>query len=87
MRCNIDCLVKTGSAITPVSGRVFHDDDSEAQIRSDLDGIGQDLRNQYLLIYRPGELKRDASFHIIQLKAPERVDAIQIRSGYYAPAH
>ena len=28
----------------------------------------------------------NGAFHRIELKAPERVDNIKIRSGYYAPA-
>lgn len=68
-------------------GRVFFDDDSEAKINDDLHIIEADLRNQYRLVYKPAELKPDGSFHRIEVKAPERVDSITIRSGYYAPAH
>jgi Ca-activated chloride channel homolog len=66
-------------------GRVFFEDDSEVGIYNDLRLIEADLRNQYRLVYRPAELKHDGSFHRIELKAPERVDSILIRSGYYAP--
>jgi Ca-activated chloride channel family protein len=68
-------------------GRVFFDDDSEAAIYNDLRAIEADLRNQYRLVYNPAVLKRDGSFHRIELKAPERVDSIVIRSGYYDRAH
>ncbi len=68
-------------------GRVFHDDDSDAMISDDLRTIEADLRNHYRLIYKPPELKQDGSFHRVELKAPERVGSINIRSGYYAPAH
>jgi Ca-activated chloride channel homolog len=68
-------------------GRVFHEDDSEVEIDNDLRTIEADIRDQYRLVYRPAELNRDGSFHRIALKAPERVDSIVIRSGYYAPAH
>jgi Ca-activated chloride channel family protein len=68
-------------------GHVFHDNGSEAGIYSDLRTIEADLRNQYRLVYKPAELKRDGSFHRIELKASERVGSIVIRSGYYAPAH
>ena len=64
-------------------GRVFHDDDSEAAIYNDLRTIEADLRNQYRLIYNPAELKHDSSFRRIELRAPERVETINIRSGYY----
>ncbi len=68
-------------------GRVFFDDDSEAKIYDDLHIIESDLRSQYRLIYKPAELKHDGSFHRIELNAPERVDNIIVRSGYYAPWH
>lgn len=68
-------------------GRVFRDDDTEAEVYKDLRIIEAELRNQYRLIYKPAELKYDGSFHCIELKAPERVDSINVRSGYYAPAH
>ena len=67
-------------------GQVFHDDDSEAEIFNDLRTIEADRRNQYRLLYRPAELKRDGEFHHIQLEASDRVDSIVVRSGYYAPA-
>jgi Ca-activated chloride channel family protein len=66
-------------------GRVFHADDSEATISAVLKTIEADLRNQYRLIYKPAELKPNGSFHRVELKAPERVYNLIIRSGYYAP--
>ena len=48
-------------------GRVFHDDDSDAGIYSDLQIMEGNLRDQYRLIYQPAELKRDGSFHRIEL--------------------
>jgi Ca-activated chloride channel family protein len=66
-------------------GRVFFDDDSAAVIDNDLRTIEADLRNQYRLLYKPAELKHDGAYHRIELKGPERVDSIVIRSGYYAP--
>jgi Ca-activated chloride channel family protein len=68
-------------------GRVFRDNGSEAEIDEDLRLIEADLRNQYRLVYKPAALKHDGSFHRIELKAPERVDRITVRSGYYAPVH
>ena len=72
---------------TETGGRVFHDDESDAAVYEDLRIIEADLRNQYRLIYKPPEMKHDGSFRSIALKAPERVDNITIRSGYYAPLH
>jgi Ca-activated chloride channel homolog len=85
-----DSLFSTGPRIltdltAQTGGRVFQDD-SEAGIDNDLRTIEADLRNQYRLVYKPAELEHDGSFHRIELKAPERVESIIIRSGYYAPA-
>lgn len=66
-------------------GRVFHDDESAAGIYDDLRIIEGDLRDQYRLIYRPGDFKHDGSFHRVVLIPPERVKSVVIRSGYYAP--
>jgi Ca-activated chloride channel family protein len=68
-------------------GRVFYDDDSDAGIYNDLRIIEADLRNQYHLIYKPSDLRHDGSFHHIELKGPARVESIDVRTGYYAPAH
>lgn len=68
-------------------GRVFPADDSEEAILNDLKLIEVDLRNEYRLIYRPAALKHDGSFHRIELQLPDRVSSVQVRSGYYAPAH
>ena len=64
-------------------GRLFFDDDSEAGIYNDLRTIEADLRNQYRIIYNPAELKHDGSFRRIELRTPERVNSVNIRSGYY----
>ena len=66
-------------------GRIFHSNDSEAAIDTDLRTIEADRRNQYRLIYKPAELTPNGSFHRINLKVPERVTNLNIRSGYYAP--
>jgi Ca-activated chloride channel family protein len=67
-------------------GRVFHDVGSEAGAYEDLRSIEADLRNQYRLVYKAADLKHDRSFHRIEIRGPERVDKITVRSGYYAPA-
>ena len=81
----------SGTTLTELAaqtgGRVFHDNGSEEDIYEDLRVIEDDLRSQYRLIYKPAGLKHDGSFHRIELKAPERVDKITIRSGYYALGH
>jgi Ca-activated chloride channel family protein len=71
---------------TQTGGRVFRDQDSEAEAYANLQAIQADVRSRYRLIYRPADLKRDGSFHRITLAGPQRVASIDIRSGYYAPA-
>jgi Ca-activated chloride channel homolog len=67
-------------------GRVFRADDSDTAIYEDLRTIEADLRDQYRIIYKPGDLKHDGAFHHIALKGPKRVQSFIVRSGYYAPA-
>ncbi len=66
-------------------GSVFYNDDADEQMLGNLRTIEANLRNEYRLIYRPAELKRDGAFHRIELRGPERVDSMVVRSGYYAP--
>ena len=64
---------------------MFNENDSDDAIDSELGIIEAELRNQYRLIYNPAELKHDGTFHRIELHGPDRVEAISVRSGYYAP--
>jgi VWFA-related protein len=73
-----DLASKTG-------GRVFPADDTEDAIWSDLKTIESEMRNQYRLVYNPANLRHDGSFHEIELQPPDRVDKVEVRSGYYAP--
>lgn len=66
-------------------GRVFSASATIPEIDRDLRSIEADLRNQYRLVYKPAEWQHNGAFHRIELKAPQRVDTITVRSGYYAP--
>lgn len=68
-------------------GQMFHNDDSEEAVDEDLRIVEDGLRNQYRLIFRAADLKRDGTFHRITLLGPDRVKQIKVQSGYYAPAH
>ncbi len=68
-------------------GRVFRDSATDEEIYEDLRIIEANLRNQYRLVYNPAQLRHDGSFHRIVLLPPDRVANIDVRSGYYAPAH
>jgi Ca-activated chloride channel family protein len=67
-------------------GQVFRDGASSAELHEDLRIIEANLRNQYRIIYNPGELKHDGLFHRIVILPPDRVANISVRSGYYAPS-
>jgi len=73
--------------VSETGGRVFYGDDSSERVDIDLRTIETDLRSQYRIIYKAAQIRHDGSFHRIELKTPERVDSLSIRSGYYAPAH
>jgi Ca-activated chloride channel family protein len=50
--------------------------------------IGSELRNQYLLGFRPGDVKRDGKWRKIKVKlqAPKGMHLrVQARTGYYGP--
>jgi Ca-activated chloride channel homolog len=65
-------------------GRVFFARDT-APIREDLQTIEQELRDYYLIVYRPAVLKPNGAFHHIRLQSLRRDVEISERSGYYAP--
>jgi Ca-activated chloride channel homolog len=65
-------------------GRVFFDRDTPG-IRDDLRTIEQELRQYYLIVYRPAALKPNGAFHHIRLDCLRRDVEISARSGYYAP--
>jgi Ca-activated chloride channel homolog len=65
-------------------GRLFFDRDTPA-IREDLRTIEQELRDYYLIVYRPATLKPNGAFHYISVQSLRRNVEISTRSGYYAP--
>jgi VWFA-related protein len=65
-------------------GRIFYDE-SPATALVDLRMIEADLRNSYVLAYKPSHLKQDGKFHALKLDAPAFDVAITTRGGYFAP--
>jgi Ca-activated chloride channel homolog len=65
-------------------GRVFPANDTPDAIWDDLKTIESEMRNQYRLVYTPANLKRNGAFHSIELQMPDRVDRVEVRSGYFA---
>jgi Ca-activated chloride channel homolog len=66
-------------------GRMFHLEEGDAEIRRDLNRIDADARNEYWLVYRPADLRRDGSFHSIYVGTSRPDTSIDVRAGYYAP--
>ena len=66
-------------------GRLFYVDGPYDHIGADIDTVSKDLRDQYLLLYRPRRLNRDGAFHRIVLVGPSRVLNIVGTYGFYAP--
>jgi Ca-activated chloride channel homolog len=73
----VDLAANTG-------GRVFPAEETPDAIWNDLKTIESEMRNQYRLIYKPANLKHDGAFHAIELQLPDRVDQVEVRSGYFA---
>ncbi len=66
-------------------GRVFPADDAPDTIWTDLKIIEAEIRNQYRLVYNPATLVHNGAFRAIELQLPDRVDKVEVRSGYFAP--
>lgn len=66
-------------------GRVIRAYFSEAGRKAEIARLINDLREEYVLFYRPKDLKHDGAFHRIVLLGPKRVARIDAQSGYYAP--
>ena len=66
-------------------GRLFKADEGERELLADLSTIESESRNQYQLVYKPANFKRDGHFHEIEIQPPDRVKRIEVRTGYYAP--
>lgn len=72
-----DLAVNTGGCVFPAN-------DTPDAIWNDLKTIESEMRNQYRLVYTPANLKHDGAFHSIELQMPDRVDQVEVRSGYFA---
>jgi Ca-activated chloride channel family protein len=66
-------------------GRVFPADDTPDAIWKDLEIIESEVRNQYRLVYNPAHFASNGGYHAIELQLPDRVDSVEVRSGYFAP--
>jgi Ca-activated chloride channel homolog len=59
---------------------------TDAEIRLGVEALAAEIRSEYLLSYRPANLKHDGKFHRITLVGPQKVANIVAQSGYYALA-
>ena len=78
-----------GELAEKTGGRVFHyphdTEASRSEVDEDLRSIEDAQRSQYQLVYVPSQMRRDGTFHHVQVTATDLQDHIEIRSGYYAP--
>jgi VWFA-related protein len=50
------------------------------------ENIANELRHQYVALYRPEPLKNDGLYHTVEVKVKNRRDVVvRARHGYYAP--
>ena len=57
--------------------------DNEDDVQNALMGIGEDLRSQYLLSYRPTNLNDSGIFHRIEVEVPYEQFRVRARPGYW----
>ena len=55
-------------------------------LEQSFENIANELRHQYIILYRPEPLKTDGLYHPLDLRVKNRKDlVVRARSGYYAP--
>jgi Ca-activated chloride channel family protein len=55
------------------------------ELTQDFLNIGDELRAQYTLAYRPTNVQRDGTFRRIRIKVSDKRYQVRARQGYYAP--
>lgn len=57
-----------------------------SDLSQSFENIANELRHQYIVLYRPVPLKADGLYHTVEIKVKDRKDLIvRARHGYYAP--
>src|SRR5665213_1538604 len=77
-----DDILKSMALVT--GGRAF-DPPRMEDVSSAFQGIQEELRSQYSLVYKPAEFKADGSFRPIFLTAYDRKYKVRVQKGYFAP--
>jgi VWFA-related protein len=56
------------------------------ELAQSFENIANELRHQYIIVYRPEPLKTDGAYHVMDIKVKGRRDlVVRARHGYYAP--
>ncbi len=77
-----DEILKAMSLVT--GGRAFYPPRME-DVSNSFQGIQEELRSQYSLVYKPADFKADGSFRPIYLTAYDRKYKVRVQKGYFAP--
>jgi Ca-activated chloride channel homolog len=57
-----------------------------SDLEQSFEDIANELRHQYVALYRPDPLKADGLYHTVEIKVKNRKDlVVRARHGYYAP--
>lgn len=72
--------------LTKVSGGRIFDGSTSSRVAAALAKVTTILREQYLIAYRPRDLRRDGSFHEVKIAVQRRNLRVYCRRGYYAVA-
>ena len=77
-----DDILKAMSVVT--GGRAFYPPRME-DVASAFEGIQEELRSQYSLVYKPSAFKADGAFRPIYLTTYDRKYKVRVQKGYFAP--
>jgi Ca-activated chloride channel homolog len=78
-----DDILKAMADVT--GGRAFYPPRME-DVASAFQGIQEELRSQYSLVYKPADFKADGSFRPIFLTSSDRRYKVRVQKGYFAPS-
>jgi Ca-activated chloride channel family protein len=57
-----------------------------SDLNQSFENIANELRHQYIVVYRPEPLKADGQYHTLEIRVKGRKDlVVRARHGYYAP--
>jgi Ca-activated chloride channel family protein len=77
-----DDILKAMAVVT--GGRAFYPPRME-DVSNSFQGIQEELRSQYSLVYKPADFKADGAFRPIFLTSYDHKYKVRVRKGYFAP--